>query len=527
MTNRRDILKTTLAGGVGLLFAGNVFGAEKHQNKEANNQINSNDVTITDFGARTDLPNNAEAIQKAIDHCAANGGGIVRIPQGTFNSGTIILKDRIHLWLHPNAELKGIPDLTVYYRRGLVLAVKAKDISIIGSGTLNGNGSHPDLQFGNNSGRCPHLVELLECTNVLIQDVKLYNSASWTLRLHLCDGVRVHNIILTCNDNWNCDGVDINSKNVILSNSVIDCDDDAICLKSDSADFIVENVTVTNCIVASSCNAIKLGTQSRGGFRNVSISNCVVRKVSGTHMQNWSTRISRLTAEVTVISGIALEVVDGGFMDRVVISNISMQDVQTPLFIRLGNRRGRGTLKNVIISGITARNESLITSSITGIPSSYVENVTIRDIFFDYMGGGDEKDASITVPEKENEYPENRMFGDVLPSYGLYVRHVKNLTIENFQCIKRQSDARPVFIFDDVHNLWINNFQTEVPENNAPIMRLIESSDFVVSGFRTQQTVPLFLKAEGQSSKNIDIRSNDFSRIQRKAIIDGAIEIKQ
>ena len=487
----------------------------------------ANDVSIVDFGANPDLNNNAEAIQKAIDHCAASGGGIVRIPQGTFNTGTVILKDGIHLWLHPNAELKGIPDLAVYYRRGLILAVNAKNISITGSGTINGNGSHPNLQFGNNSGRCPHLVELLECADVLIQGVTLYNSASWTLRLHLCDGVRVHNIILRSHDNWNCDGIDINSRNVVISDSVIDCDDDAICFKGDVADYIIENVTVTNCIVASSCNAIKFGTQSRGGFRNVSISNCVIRKVSGNHMQNWSTRIRRLTAEVTVISGIALEIVDGGFMDRVVISNISMQDVQTPLFIRLGNRRGAGTLKNVIISGITARNESLITSSITGISGSYIENVTLRDIFFDYLGGGNEEDANVIVPPMESAYPENRMFGDVLPAYGLYVRHVKNLTIENFQCVTRHPDARPVFIFDDVHNLWLNNFQATIPSGNAPVLRLVESSDIIVSGFRTKQSVPLFLKVEGQNSKNINIQSNDFSRIQRKSLIDGTMEIMQ
>jgi len=485
------------------------------------------DVSITDFGARTDSPNNTEAIQKAIDQCSATGGGIVNVPLGTFHIGSIFLKDGVNLRLHLGAVLKAIPDTGMYERRGFISGFKVRNASITGEGTIDGSGDHANFQFGNAQGPRPNLVRLTECSDMVIKDVSLINSASWTLRLHLCDGVRVNGIKIMSHGNWNCDGIDINSRNVVISDCIVDCDDDAICFKSEVTDYIVENVTVTNCIVASSCNAIKFGTGSLGGFRNIAISNCAIRKVSGNDVQKWTTRISGVTAETTVISGIALEVVDGGFMDRIVISNITMQDVQTPLFIRLGNRKGTGTLKNVIISGIVARNESLITSSITGIPGHCVENVTIRDIFFDYVGGGDEKDAAMIVPEKESAYPENRMFGYVLPAYGLYVRHVKNLTIENFQCVTQRPDARPVFIFEDVSNLWLNNFQATIPTNNAPIVRLVESSDVVVSGFRTQQIVPLFMKAEGKSCKNIDIRSNDFSRIQKKTILDGTIKIKQ
>ena len=199
-----------------------------------------------------------------------------------------------------------------------------------------------------------------------------------------------------------------------------------------------------------------------------------------------------IAADTTVISGIALEVVDGGIMDRVVINNIAMQDVQTPLFVRLGNRRGKGVLKNVIVSNIVAENQSLITSSITGIPGSYVENITLRDIVFSYTGGADEKDASIIVPEKINEYPENRMFGPVLPDY------------------------RPAFIFDDVHNVSLNNFQVDLPQGQAPIVYVNESSDVVFSGFRTSEEVPLFLKVDGENSRRIDIRTVNFDRIQKK-----------
>ena len=231
-----------------------------------------------------------------------------------------------------------------------------------------------------------------------------------------------------------------------------------------------------------------------------------------------------ISADTTVISGIALEVVDGGIMDRVVINNISMQDIQTPIFIRLGNRRGNGVLKNVTISNIVAENESLITSSITGIPGHYVENVTLRDITFTYTGGADEKDASIVVPEKISEYPENRMFGPVLPAYGLYVRHVKNLTIENIQCRVRKPDYRPAFIFDDVHDASLNNFQADVSLGKSPIIRIDNSSDILLSRFRATDNVPLFLKVNGADSQRIDIRDNDFDKIKRKVEYDKKVK---
>ena len=485
------------------------------------------DVKITDFGARTDANNNTEAIQKAIDQCSATGGGTVCVPFGTYKIGQLNLKDGVNLQLLVGATLKAIPDTNLYYNRGVIVGIKVRNVSITGAGTIDGQGDHANFQFGDNQGPRPHAVLLRECSDIRIKDVSLVNSATWTLRLDYCDGVQVNGIKILSHGNHNCDGIDINSRNVVISDCIIDCDDDAICFKSERTGSIVEHVTVTNCVIASNCNAIKFGTASVGGFRNIAISNCVIRKASANNIRKWKTQLRGISADTTVISGIALEVVDGGFMDQIVISNISMQDIQTPIFIRLGSRRVAGTLKNVLISGITARNESLITSSITGIPGHYVENVTIRDVIFNYTGGGSAADAAITVPEREKEYPENRMFGNVLPAYGLYVRHVKNLTIENFQCITRLPDARPAFIFDDVHNLLLNNFQATAPTNQAPIVRLIESSDIVLSGFRTQQAVPLFLKAEGQGSKNIDIRWNDFSKIQKKVTSDGTIDIKQ
>jgi len=149
-----------------------------------------------------------------------------------------------------------------------------------------------------------------------------------------------------------------------------------------------------------------------------------------------------------------------------------------------------------------------------------VENVTLRDMVFYYTGGADIEDATRPVPENEKEYPENRMFGMSLPAYGLYVRHARNLTIENFQCYTLQPDPRPAFIFDDVQNLSLNNFQASSPSSHQPLIRLNQSSDIHISGFRAPQTtIPLFLHVAGEQSKHISIDRNDFTKVTKT--IDG------
>ena len=481
------------------------------------------DVNILDFGANVEAANNASAIQKAIDRCAETGGGYVRIPAGTFASGAIFLRDNVHLHLHPNAVLQGSIDTLDYMtgkfqisQGGFIMAENVKNASITGEGTIDGRGDHKNFQFGDNSGPRPLLLFFNRCSNMTVKGVTLKNAASWTFRMTDCDGVLVQGVYIYAHGNHNNDGFDIESKNVLISDCRIDCDDDAICFKSSNVNFDVEHVTVTNCIISSNCNAIKFGTASHAGFRNIAISNCVIHKASESNIRNWKNTIRGVMTDTTVLSGIALEVVDGGFMDQVVISNITMRDIQTPVFIRLGSRKTAGSLRNVIISGITAYAESLITSSINGIPGHQVENITLRDMVFYYPGGANDDDVTRPVPENEKSYPENRMFGRTLPAYGLYVRHARNLTIENFQCYTLQPDPRPAFLFDDVQNVTLNNFQTSRPSGDQPLIRLIQSSDFYISGFRAPQTmIPLFLHATGDQCRNITLFNNDFKNVTK------------
>ncbi len=472
--------------------------------------VRAEDVNVLDCGAVPDGTTfSTQAIQKAIDRCASTGGGTVTVPPGRFLTNTIFLKSNVNLHISRGAVLAGGTDPKAF-TQALVYANGIENASITGLGTIDGQGIK---KYYPTNGPRHNDIRLFQSRKITVQDVTLVNSPSWVFRILECDGICVRGVRIYSFANENNDGIDIDGKNITVSDCVIDCDDDAVCLKSDDPNYLVENVAITNCVIASNCNAIKFGTSSRCGFRNVAISNCVIRRPSEAAQRRWASTIPGVTRDDTVISGIALEVVDGGAMDQVVITNISMTGVQTPLFIRLGSRGGRGSLRNVIIGNITATSESLITSSITGIPGSYVENVTIRDVLFTCKGTGTAAQANATVPEKASSYPENRMFGSSLPAYGLYVRHVKNLVFEDFRFSLSAPDARPAVLLDDCHNIQLTNFDVAAPSGDQPLVRLVQSTNVTLSGYQSVTPVAIFLQVEGRASSDIKITGSDFTHV--------------
>jgi len=479
--------------------------------------INAKDVSIVDFGAIPDGKTMCtEFIQKAIDFCASTGGGTVTVPVGVYLTNTIYLRSNVELHLQKNSVILG-STLAKEFDKGLVNAFNIENCSITGNGTINGQGF---VEFYPEKGPRHYDLFLYNCKNIKVTDITLINAPAWTFRILRCDGVIVQGIHIYSYVNVNNDGIDIDGRNIVVTGCIIDSEDDAICLKSDEPDFLCENVTISNCVIASSCNAIKFGTSSLSGFKNISISNCVIRRPSEGNSYHWA-KIHGITSDTTNISGIALEIVDGGKMDQVVINNITMTGIQTPLFIRLGSRKGTGSLKNVIISNIIATNESLISSSITGIPGSYVENVTVRDIIFNCLGNGTSKEADAPVPEREKNYPENRMFGNSLPAYGLYVRHVKNLNLENIQFNLVNPDSRPALIFDDCDYVQLKGLNADKPANDQPLIRLIQSSNFTLSGFYSRVTAALLFEIVGEKSSKINLTGNNFSNISKLATFTG------
>jgi len=418
---------------------------------------------------------NTAALQHAIDECSSAGGGTVSLPAGEYLTGTLYLKSNVTLNLEKGAVLRGSRNPADYPEKGrrkaLIFAEDASNIALTGEGEIYGSGD-AFVQFNNAPDR-PVLVQFFDCSNLTVKNIKMAESAFWTCRLVRCDGVDVSGVSIVSHTNWNNDGFDIESRNVVITDCTVDTDDDALCFKSEDPDFVVENITVSKCRLQSNCNFIKFGTASAGGFRNIRISDCQLSQCSQSRYRFWEKTVPGVTQTVTGIAGIALEVVDGGFMEDVHISDITMQDVQTPVFVRLGKRKTSDNtyLKNAVIENITATSASFIASSVTGVPSLKVANITFRNFDLRLKAGGKSADANLDVPEKEASYPENRMFGVMLPAYGFYLRHADNLLFDNIKLsyFGDLKEERHAIVADDVTNLTVANAVLQSPESPLPV----------------------------------------------------------
>ena len=421
--------------------------------------------------------NNTSAIQKAVDDCASHGGGTVWVPPGTYVTGMIKLKSNVNFHLEMGSVLQALADGTKYI--SLILIQEVQNVSITGPGTLFGNGKNFLVQEA--APDRPYIIFAKDSKNISIENVHLLHSAAWALRLYGCQVVKINGISIYSHANFNNDGIDIDSKDVIVSNCIIDTGDDAICLKSDDPKRPTENITISNCIAASNCNAIKMGTSSYGGYKNITISNCVLRAASESPLHHWNADPKNyINDRITGISGIALEIVDGGLMEQVSISNITMTGIQTPIFIRLGSRANpTGSLRNVLISNITATSKSRMSSTIAAVPGYYIENVTLRDIMIKTEGRGTMDDVNRKVPEDDKGYPENRMFGWSLPAHGLYVRHVKNLRLNNVQFTLSKPDVRPAIWLEDVHQFHGDGIQT--PKSATNWLKQVNTTEVLIT----------------------------------------------
>lgn len=471
---RRDLL---LSGGAAVLAAmlpGSAFAADAGW------------LDVRRFGARGDGRTiDTGAINRAIAAAAARGGGTVHFPAGTYASYTIRLKSAVTLHLDPGATIlaaspQGSAGYDVaeaidpayekfqdfghgHWRNSLIWGEGLHDIAIIGGGLIwgkglgRGDGKDGWLKDANGPGTGNKAIALKSCHGVLLRDFKLLEGGWFGILATGVDNLTIDNLTIDTNR----DGMDIDCcRNVRISNCTVNSPyDDGICPKSSFAlgyPRMTENLTITNCYVTGNYQVgsvidgswkkmpvdfaktihgrIKCGTESNGGFRNITISNCVIED-------------SR---------GIALETVDGAVIEDVTISNIAMRGtVDGPLFLRLGKRmRGPagaaiGTLKRVLIQNVSSSGANLLPSVIAGLPDHPIEDVQISDCHFQHIGGAPAAMAAIVPPENELGYPEATMFGD-LPATGFFVRHVRGLRMSNVEVTTIAPDPRPAFRLEDV-----------------------------------------------------------------------------
>jgi polygalacturonase len=406
----------------------------------------------------------------------------VLLPAGTYRSGTLFMKSGVTLHLAPGSTLLGSTNLAdypattpaiksrvnLYCVRSLIYAENLERIAIEGSGTLDGNGA----AFYNKNATYldrPFLLRVINCRNVRVENIRMQNSGCWNQHYLACEGVRVRGIRVWNYVNRNNDGIDIDGcRDFEVSQCEFSSTDDAICLKS-TLDRACESVRISDCTASSHANAIKMGTDSTAGFVDVTIINCTVRSPPPD--------AKRFCGRARGTSALALEIVDGGRMERIAVSNLTIDGPEVPIFVRLGHRGHGwlppgatpepapkvGTIRGIALSNIVATNAGQIGCSITGIPEHRVhrvEDVTLSNITIRADGGGQREWADALIEERAERYPESTMFG-TLPAYGFYCRHVKGLRFCNVRLRAAAADLRHAMVFDDAENLTLDAFDAE------------------------------------------------------------------
>lgn len=415
------------------------------------------------------------SIQSVIDACAAAGGGVISFPAGIYEIGTLKLRSHITLNLENGAVLKGSPRLEDYpevaggftdavgqqRNRCLVYAEGTTGTAITGQGTIDGNGG----AFGYEQDGRPFMVRFINCTDVQVTGVTLKDSPGWVSHYLGCENVLIQGVTVRSHTNGNNDGIDIDScRRVRIIGCDLDNGDDAICIKA-TRSTPCENIVVTGCVIRSVWGALKLGTESAGDFRNIILSDISIRDTHG--------------------GGLKIISMDGCRMENIQVSNIIMDNVSGPIFVRLGGRlrkyfagqpdRPVGMVRNISIRNVTMRvweegyplygklprKAGII---VTGIPGHCIEDLSFENIDITFPGGGTAEEAlHQDVPEQEKEYPEFPCFHP-LPAWGFYLRHARNVRFRDVRLRTKKSDARPAFFIDDVQQLRLN----EVEVNGQP-----------------------------------------------------------
>ncbi|HUL53570.1 MAG TPA: glycosyl hydrolase family 28-related protein [Opitutaceae bacterium] len=481
------------------------------------------------------------AINQAIEAAAAAGGGTVWFPAGTYASYSIHLKSRVALYLdhgatilaadpppegqpggydapEPNAWDKYQDFGHTHWHNSLIWGEGLEDVSILGPGRIFGKGlsrgfgpkdplpgeprpprpayrppenditaqtpfGYPNPRDVLAPGIGNKAIALKNCRNVTLRDFTIFHGGHFAILAIGTDNFTIDNLRIDTNR----DGMDIDCcRNVRISNCTVNSPyDDGICLKSCFGlgyTRATENVTIANCQVSGfdegtlldgtmkpkppgrggPTGRIKFGTEANGGFKNITITNCVF----------------------VYSSGLALEEVDGGWMEDVAISNLTMRDiVNAPIFIRLGARlRGPGdppvgvarriSISNVVASNVAPNHGILI----SGIPGHRIEDVSLSHILIEYQGGGKKEQAARAVPEDEKVYPEPGRFG-IIPSWGMFARHVQGLSLDHVELRTLKEDLRPAIILDEVRRADFDHVKAP-PAPGVPAVVLQEVDGF-------------------------------------------------
>lgn len=476
-------------------------------------------IDVRDHGARGDGRTiDSTAINAAIAAAAKAGGGTVIVPAGRYLCFSIRLQSHVTIQLAKGAVIEaadparhaGRYDLPEdngeqlyqdfghsHWRNSLFWGEDVENVAIVGPGLIHGLGltrDGPGARWKAQTGERPlsmrqmsaaeiarlepdaarmnglgnKAIALRNGRNIRLAGFSMLKCGHFAILATGTRDLHIHDLTIDTDR----DGIDLDciQRTIVERCRVNTPNDDAIVIKSSFAlgrAVASEDVTVRHCAVSGYdlgtmldgtrqttqqlapdrdrvTGRIKLGTESNGGYRRILIEDC-----SFTHCR-----------------GLALETVDGGVMEDVVVRRITMRDVTTaPLFLRIGDRRRGpagtqvGAIRRVTLSDIDATGiDYRFAAAIAGLPGRPVEDVSLSRIHLSYCGGGTPEDAARRPEDLAGAYPEPSMFG-VLPAWGLWVRHAKGLVIDRLDLAAARPDARPPFVIENTTGLSVTRTQ--------------------------------------------------------------------
>ena len=509
---------------------------------------------ITAYGAKSDGTTiNTSAIQQAIDACHAAGGGTVLVPSGVFVSGSLLLKSHVTLKVGKDAILRGSPNIADYtvetaplhwsafwkfaasnWKQCLIYAENAHEIGIEGPGTIDGQGGTERKVFPNaNDPRRPMLVRIVGCRKVTVREVKLLDPASFTTFFVRSEDIHIERVTIRSRKSPNGDGLNFDGcRRVRIKDCDLDTGDDGIAPKTFHPDWPNEDFEISGCRITSRWHAIRVGAESIGAIRRLSMRDCVFTQCQG---------------------GIKIESTEGAQFEDLSFSGIEMKQVCQPFMVLASRfafsahgqsvRPPAGRIRNVRFndirvvvgaggdvgykgkSGLEDPFERLC-SAVVSLPGTHIENVSFTNIDLTFPGGGTAEQASRLdvgeLLESSNYIKWATPFDGELPASALYLRHVKGVRLEKVRLTVEKTDARAFIAGDDIEGLTLQGVVARAPAPVPGLAKLADARDVTEKDCRVEcgATVPVLVAPTADELRRLaELRT-------RSAALDGEIQQK-
>lgn len=486
-------------------------------------------ANILDFGAKNDGKTLVtQNIKTAIDSLSNKGGGTLFFPAGEYLTGPIKLKSNITINIDAGAVLRFsdnyddyLPFVQIRWEGvtmksfcPLFYAYEAENITITGRGKIDGQGrkwwdehlknvveykgnkqivdenkwqklwseenkdvkvkdyymSTLNLKFFR-----PPFIQPFRCKNILIEGITIVNSPFWTVNPEFCDNVTVRSVTIQNPLSPNTDGINPEScRNVHISDCHISVGDDCITIKSGRDEdgryhnVPCENITITNCTMLNGHGGVVIGSEMSGSVRKVTISNCVF---DGT---DRGIRIKSMRGR-------------GGFVEEIRVNNILMKDIKIEAFTfdLFYGKTEEGPVteetpcfRNIHISNVTGSNIKQA-CNISGISEMPVSNLTFNNINIDAQ-------------------------------VGFIANTAKNIELTNVEVSAKNG---PAFSFTNVDYLVLSNIKTLNPRKTEPVITMSNVSNAFINSCFPVSGTDIFLKVDGNKTKNVLLKSNNFSNV--------------